>query len=1016
MPQLNKSIMRWWAIYEKHVQDVVLNNKADCPEEVSYWRNAVFCKILTYLTPLSLIALVPSVIMSYISRILIIGVADLFAFFIVVVITISPGIKIETRKATFIVILFCLSVTLLYYLPLPAPGLIFALAVTILCSLIYSSKASYISAWANTLVCAFFALFIYFNPASAIASVYSLGSWIAISSNLILLSFTFSKCLDLLLAGLSTSLKENKISKAKLERANRLYQFISQINQTIVHVKDADTLFRKSCDIALEFGKYQMAWIGGFDVIENKIVLLNSTGIPEKDIKTFTDLPYEIDSPEDYVLRTGTHYLCNTKEHTLKIKRWKQFVKKHNIGSFIVLPIKKLGITTGTFNLYATEVGYFDQDDIRLLEEITSDISFALDLFEKADRHNQAELELQKKFAELEEVSNQQSAILNTLPASIALLDNKGNILKVNDEWIQFGKENGMADTFEHIGKNYIEVAEKSLGNGEKDGKRMALGLKKLLIGAITHFSMEYACDAPYSKRWYKAEVRPFKSHNQTGAVVMHGNITERKKAEAEMLLLINNTEESFILLNSDLQIVSFNNQFKNLYEKYFGVTVNKGDSILDYVQPERKEIASSIYKKVLAGNVEESEIIVPGPNNTNTYFSLKYSPAKDESGAIFGAFVTAIDISEKKKAEAQKEFEQRDKEALINSTDDLIWSISNDLKLIAANNAFVEEMKEFTGVEIKAGDDFMNFDSIPDTSLKDWTGHYARAFSGESFKSEIYNPKSAGNDESWLEASFSPIIVNGQIAGIACYSRDITERKLAELERAKITSDLLQRNRDLEQFTFIISHNLRAPTANIIGLTDYLMNETVTPEEQKDFLQGLASSALGLDTIIKDINNILQVKREVNEKKELISFSKLVNDILISFGNLNEKHQARIETDFSAVDEIFSLKVYLQSIFYNLISNSVKYRKPDVLPLIKIKSTKENGKIILTFTDNGLGIDLKAKGDKLFGLYARFHTHVEGKGMGLFMVKTQVEALEGKITAASEVDKGTEFSIVFEN
>jgi signal transduction histidine kinase len=134
------------------------------------------------------------------------------------------------------------------------------------------------------------------------------------------------------------------------------------------------------------------------------------------------------------------------------------------------------------------------------------------------------------------------------------------------------------------------------------------------------------------------------------------------------------------------------------------------------------------------------------------------------------------------------------------------------------------------------------------------------------------------------------------------------------------------------------------------------------------------------------------------------------------SLSNSIDKHRVRILSDFSEVDEIYSLRIYMYSIFYNLIGNSIKYGKPNVPPLIEIKSRKENGKIILTFKDNGLGIDMKTNGDKIFGLYRRFHSHVEGKGMGLFMVKTQVESLGGRITVASEVNKGTEFTLVFEN
>ncbi len=244
---------------------------------------------------------------------------------------------------------------------------------------------------------------------------------------------------------------------------------------------------------------------------------------------------------------------------------------------------------------------------------------------------------------------------------------------------------------------------------------------------------------------------------------------------------------------------------------------------------------------------------------------------------------------------------------------------------------------------------------------------------------------------------------------------RDLTKEKKAEGERVKMISDIVQRNRDLEQFTFIVSHNLRAPTANIIGFTNNLQNEILSPE-QNELLQGLSTSVTKLDAVIKDINTILQVNREVGEKKETVIFSKLVNDITVSIGNLIDKHSVLIKTDFSQVDKFYALKVYMYSIFYNLISNSIKYSKPNEHPLIEISSKKENGKIILTFKDNGLGIDIKSKSDKIFGLYNRFHLHVEGKGMGLFMVKTQVESLGGKITIKSEPNIGTEFTIVFEN
>ncbi|MFN3444895.1 MAG: PAS domain S-box protein [Bacteroidia bacterium] len=305
------------------------------------------------------------------------------------------------------------------------------------------------------------------------------------------------------------------------------------------------------------------------------------------------------------------------------------------------------------------------------------------------------------------------------------------------------------------------------------------------------------------------------------------------------------------------------------------------------------------------------------------------------------------------------------------------------------------------------------------------------------AFETTIINYKKNG-EEFWINFTLTPVAnEKGWYTHWIAIERDVTAQKLAEIhlnelnknlqktvnklananvEQEKLTNDIIQRNQDLEQFTFIISHNLRAPAANIIGLAEILQEETLKPEEQKEVLKGLSSSISGLDAVIKDINSILQIKREVNDKKELISFSTLVNDILISIRNPIDINHVRIRSDFSEVDEIFSLKVYMYSIFHNLISNSIKYRKPNEQPLIEIKSKKEDGKIILTFKDNGLGIDMKTKGDKVFGLYKRFHSHVEGKGMGLFMVKTQVEAIGGTISLTSEPNKGTEFKITLIN
>lgn len=256
-----------------------------------------------------------------------------------------------------------------------------------------------------------------------------------------------------------------------------------------------------------------------------------------------------------------------------------------------------------------------------------------------------------------------------------------------------------------------------------------------------------------------------------------------------------------------------------------------------------------------------------------------------------------------------------------------------------------------------------------------------------------------------------------GRALHINGFIRDISDSKHAELKEKKITADLLQRNKDLEQFAYIISHNLRAPVANIVGVSNVLLEENLDEEEKKEFMRALSFSINKLDHTIIDLNHILQVKHHVNEYKEKVYFSQIVDDIKFSIGSFLDDNCIMIITDFAEVDEMSTLQSYMRSIFYNLISNSIKFRQPDMAPVIEIKSRKTDDKIELIFKDNSIGIDLEKKiNQQIFGLYKRFHPeHAEGKGMGLYMVKTQVETLGGKISVKSKVNEGTEFRIEFE-
>lgn len=123
---------------------------------------------------------------------------------------------------------------------------------------------------------------------------------------------------------------------------------------------------------------------------------------------------------------------------------------------------------------------------------------------------------------------------------------------------------------------------------------------------------------------------------------------------------------------------------------------------------------------------------------------------------------------------------------------------------------------------------------------------------------------------------------------------------------------------------------------------------------------------------------------------------------------------EAVVSYNFTKAPTIEYPRLYLESILQNLLSNSLKYKSPNRTPVIHVETLFQNGILTLKFSDNGMGIDLKRNADKLFGLNKTFHKHAEAKGVGLFITKTQVEAMGGSITANSEVDKGSVFTIFF--
>ncbi|MDF2433839.1 MAG: hypothetical protein JWP44_3470 [Mucilaginibacter sp.] len=267
------------------------------------------------------------------------------------------------------------------------------------------------------------------------------------------------------------------------------------------------------------------------------------------------------------------------------------------------------------------------------------------------------------------------------------------------------------------------------------------------------------------------------------------------------------------------------------------------------------------------------------------------------------------------------------------------------------------------------------------------------------------------GGDE-WYRISINPVQdTKDNVIGLCYSATDITEAKLVELEHNRASGQLTQRNKDFEKFAYMLSHNLRAPLANMIGLSTMLKKNGLPKSERGELEKYLFQSIEKLDDVVHDLNRIVQLDGDRSLKKDKVTLSDLVNDVAARFQPLTKRDKITVITDFTNADEIFSVKSYMHSIFYNLIANSIIYRQPGRPPVIEIKSEKEHSKLIIYFKDYGKD-HLKSKRKTEAKSYKKLDSFTQANGIGLYTVKTKVEALGGSISVSTLPKTGTEFYI----
>lgn len=253
----------------------------------------------------------------------------------------------------------------------------------------------------------------------------------------------------------------------------------------------------------------------------------------------------------------------------------------------------------------------------------------------------------------------------------------------------------------------------------------------------------------------------------------------------------------------------------------------------------------------------------------------------------------------------------------------------------------------------------------------------------------------------------------NGEPLHFISQLTDISKVKAAEYEIKTVLDLTSDQNRRLLNFAHIVSHNLRSHSGNLTMLLNFIETDE-DPQSRDELFRMFRHAASNLQETIGHLNEVVAVNTTLSENLTGINLNKAINGAI---GNIEALLKAADAVCINEVTDdlmIDAVPAYLDSILLNFLTNAIKYRSPERKPVIQLSAKTEDNLVVLSIEDNGMGIDLQANRDKIFGMYKTFHSNKDARGIGLFITKNQIEAMGGRVSLESEVNKGTIFKINF--
>ncbi len=376
-------------------------------------------------------------------------------------------------------------------------------------------------------------------------------------------------------------------------------------------------------------------------------------------------------------------------------------------------------------------------------------------------------------------------------------------------------------------------------------------------------------------------------------------------------------------------------------------------------------------------------------------------------------SILNSINYQKRKQMMVALRAEKDKAQSYLDMAGSILLVIDRDQKITMINKKGLEIIGTIHEEEIIGKNAFDYFSSPKE--IKALKEGFEKVMTGEVGLTEYYERKVLSvNGEERIVGWHNSLLEDrsGKVIGVLSSGDDVTEKKFREKALKETVIKLEKSNEQLEGFAYMATHDLRAPVANLIALLNLYNKEQPEDEENKFIFKKFEESVKILNNTLSDLIDIVAVNKNKFDEKIDINIEETLKDVMESVKEDINKSGIEIKYDFSKCKEVSYPASQFRSILINMLTNAIKYRSQEKKSEVTITSSKEIGFIRLDFRDNGMGLDLKKYGNKLFQMNKRFHAGTEGKGVGLFIIKSQVEAMGGKVMVESEPGMGTTFSI----